>query len=127
MHDGLRSVGLKSFFERLDRQVKSSAALEAPAEREANVDVLRLDLGRFAKQWDGVEEGFHRPQRLTAKEEHVGLHAARILDAVERLEDAAGKLVASVRSARHLIAKYGDQIEIALGLSKDLLPANATG
>ena len=45
----------------------------------------------------------------------------------ERLQNAAGKLIASIRAARHSITKNGDQIEIALGFSKDLLSADATG
>ena len=91
------------------------------------MNVLRLDVGGFAKKRHGIEEVFHRPQGLPTQEQDVGLQSARMIDAVECFQDTAGELIASVGAARHLVTKHGDQVEIAFGLSQDLLSADATG
>src|SRR5262245_59146966 len=91
------------------------------------MDVLRLDLGCFAEQRHGIDEVLHRPQRLAAKKEHVSLEATGIVNAVERFDDSSGKLVAGVGTTGHPVTENGDQVEIALGFSQDLLATDATG
>ena len=97
MHDRVRGVGFERLFQRLNRQVQPAAALVAPAQRQANVNVLRLELGRLAEQRHGLDKVVHRPQGLPAEKQDVGLQAAGILDAVERRQHAAGQRVAGVR------------------------------
>src|SRR5262249_43033342 len=88
--------------------------------------ILWLDLGGFAKERNRVDEVIHRSQSLSAEEQHVGLQSARMIDTVERLDHPAGKLVAGVGPARHLVTEDGDQVEIALGFSENLLSGDAT-
>src|SRR5436189_6363772 len=97
MHDRLRGVSFQRLFERLNRQVEPPAALVAPAERKADMNVLRLDLGGLAEEGHGVEKIVHGPQRLAAKEQDMGLEAPGVINAIERLEHAAGELVAGIR------------------------------
>ncbi len=127
MHDRHLRLGFQGFFQRLDGEVEPAAPFVAPGEGQADVHVLRLVLGRFPQGRNGVGEPLHRSQCLAAEEQNLGLHAARVVDPLQRLHRPRGERVPYLGRARPPLAIERDQLQIAFGLPKELLAADAIG
>jgi hypothetical protein len=114
-------------FESFDGQLDAAYPLVAPAECHPGIQVGRLGLAGSLERLDGFFVALGGSEGLAA--EMLGLWPGGecLGEAIERVERVLGQPTADGLRGRPFLAEQSDQIEIALGLSKDLLSADSIG
>ncbi len=109
-------VQLQRLFQRFNRQVDASDAFEAPGQRQMDVDVQRIEIGRLLQGVDRLMVLLHQTKRLASQVVGSTMIAFRAIQLIERCESSSRQTHAMLRTNGFRIGNRHDQVEVALGL-----------